>query len=441
MLAAFKDYIKSTQLFRVEEKILLAVSGGVDSMVMAYLFKAAEFNFGIAHCNFQLRGEASDGDEKMVRELAKEWRILYHSIQFETLKESEKQHKSVELIGRELRYKWFGELLQMYDYQYVATAHHLNDSLETLLYNLAKGTGIRGLHGIPMKNGQVIRPLSFASRANILAYANAEEILYREDASNQSMEHNRNLIRHQVIPPLKTINPSLEQTFAKTLKQLQETEALFLWAVDTHKKEIVTEEEDMIKVDIALLNKATAKATILYEIIKDYGFNTDHVDQIFRAIDNVGAQFYSKMYHILVERKAIIIKRKSRYNSVWRKIEMTPQTIDLPKGQLVATVLKEKPVQLNLGESITLIDLDKIKFPLIIRNWKEGDRFQPLGMNGKSKKINHYLRDKKVSLFDKATVLVVESAGEIVWVIGYRGDERFKIQTTTKNVLQLHKIS
>lgn len=441
MLIAFKDYIHDTQLFATTDKILLAISGGVDSMVMAYLFKEAGYHFGIAHCNFQLRGAASDGDAKMVKELAEKWDIPYHTIQFETIKEGEKQHKSVELIARELRYKWFGELLQMYDYQFVGTAHHLNDSLETLLYNLAKGTGIRGLHGIPMKNGKVIRPLSFASRSEILTYTESEKIPYREDVSNESLEHNRNLIRHQVIPPLKTINPSLEQTFAKTLKQLQETEALFLWAVDVHKKEMVREEEEMIKIDIAKLKKAIANATILYEIIKDYGFNTDHVDQIFRAIDNVGAQFYSKMYHILVERKSILIKRKSRYSTVDRKVEMLPQNIDLPKGQLIATVLKEKPTQLNLGESITLLDLDKIKLPLIIRNWQDGDRFQPLGMNGKSKKVKDYLRDKKVSLFDKATVLVAESEGAIVWVIGYRADERFKVSAITKSVLQLHKLS
>jgi len=196
----------------------------------------------------------------------------------------------------------------------------------------------------------------------------------------------------------------------------------------------------MMKVDIAGLNKATAKSTILYEIIKDYGFNTDHVDQIFRAIDNVGAQFYSKMYHILIERKSIIIKRKSRYATIYRKIEMLPEKTDLPKGQLIATILKEKPEQLNLGKAITLLDLDKIKLPLIIRNWKEGDRFQPLGMGGKSKKINQYLRDEKVSLFEKSTVLVVESAGEIIWVMGYRADERFKVTRETTRVLQLHRV-
>lgn len=439
MLAAFKDYIEQTALFSPADKILLAVSGGVDSMVMARLFHAAGFKFGIAHCNFQLRADASDADEQLVKAQAAEWDVPFHVIQFKTKEESGKQQKSTELMARELRYKWFAELIESFDYQFLATAHHLNDSLETLLYNLAKGTGIRGLHGIPVKNNQTIRPLSFATREQIEQYAATEKTPFREDATNQSLEHNRNLIRHKIVPPLKEINPSLEQTFSKTLKQLKETEALFLWAVKEQHQKMITEEADVVKVNMVALKNAVAKSTVLFEIIYKYGFNSDHVDQIFRAIDNVGAQFYSKTHHILVGRKEILIQRKKSSVAVWTKIEMLPETINLPKGELSATILKERPTNLNLGKKIALVDLAKVKLPFIVRKWKEGDRFQPLGMKGKSKKVSEYLRDEKLSLFEKEAVLVLESEGAIVWVVGHRSDERFKITENTKAILRLNR--
>ncbi len=436
MLAVFKDYIQQTALFSSTDKILLAVSGGVDSMVMAHLFHATGFNFGIAHCNFQLRAAASDADEQLVQTQAAAWGVPFHVIQFKTKEESNKQQKSTELMARELRYKWFAELIASFDYQFLATAHHLNDSLETVLYNLAKGTGIRGLHGIPVKNDKIIRPLSFATRENIMNYATEVQIPYREDASNQSLAHNRNLIRHKVVPPLKSINPSLEQTFSKTLKQLKETEELFLWAIKEQHQKVITEEGEVVKVNMAALRNAVAKSTVLFEIIYKYGFNSDHVDQIFRAIDNVGAQFYSKTHHILVGRKELFIQRKQSASAIWVNIEMLPEIINLPNGTLSATILKEKPSTLNLGKAIALVDLAKVKLPFTIRRWKEGDRFQPLGMKGKSKKVSEFLRDEKLSLFGKAAVLVVESDGAIVWVVGHRSDERFKITKETKEILR-----
>lgn len=439
MLAAFKDYIKETKLFTPNDKILLAISGGADSMVMGHLFQMAGFNFGVAHCNFQLRGEESDKDALLVKEIAEKWEVPFHSIKFDTITESEKQRKSKELTARDLRYEWFGVILQEFDYQYVATAHHLNDSLETLLYNLAKGTGIRGLHGIPVKNGRTIRPLSFMTRSDILTYAKDFRVDYREDASNESLEHNRNLIRHKVVPPLKQINPSLEHTFARTLKQLKETEQLYLWAINEQKKTMLLEEDGLLKIDINALKKAVAKASVLYEIIQFFDFNPDHADQILRAIDHVGAQFYSKTHHITVGRKSIAIQRKKNAPMVWVKIKMLPDTVSLPKGELVASILKEKPSNLNLGKSVALLDLEKVQLPFIIRKWKEGDRFQPLGMNGKTKKVKDLLRDEKVPIYEKDAVLVMESGYEIVWVIGYRADERFKVDENTTKVLKLSR--
>ncbi|MEM1121839.1 MAG: tRNA lysidine(34) synthetase TilS [Bacteroidota bacterium] len=437
MLAAFKDYIKETALFRPNDKILLAVSGGVDSMVMGHLFHTLGTNFGIAHCNFQLRGKASEEDALFVQAIAEKWEVPFYTISFETKVESAKQQTSIELTARNLRYKWFAELLQEHDYQFVATAHHLNDSLETLLYNLAKGTGIRGLHGIPVKNGRVIRPLSFASRQDILTYADDYQIQYRTDVSNEDTTIMRNLIRHKVIPALKEINPSLEQTFSRTIKQMKETEQLYLWAINEQKKLLLVEEDGLLKIKVDALKKAVAKTSVLYEIIKLFGFSSDHADQILRAIDNVGAQFYSKSYHITVGRKAIVVQRKQNATVVWVKVHSLPDTVNLPNGELVVSILKEKPTQLNWGKSIALLDLDKVQLPLLIRTWQEGDRFQPLGMQEQSKKIKDFLRDEKVPVYEKDSVLVVESAGKIVWIIGHRMDERFKIAKNTERILKM----
>ena len=438
MLKPFKKYIAEQQLFVPTDKILLAVSGGMDSMAMTHLFHQAGFYFGIAHCNFQLRGTESDADEQLVKAFAESLKVPYHTRRFETQLVSDQLHQSIEMVARTQRYKWFAELLESTDYQYVATAHHLNDSLETVLFNLVKGTGIRGLHGIPVKKANVIRPLSFATREGIASYVTSENISYREDASNSSLDHHRNLIRHRVIPPLRKINPSLENTFSKTLQQLKETEELFNWAVRLIiEKLLILDDSGGWKININNLKTTVSKRTVLYEIIRSYGFNSDHVDQIFRAIDHVGARFYSKTHQILVERKTLVLKKKSNRSAIWVTLEMLPDSVELPIGKLAATVISEKPATLNQGRWTALVDLDKITLPLTIRQWREGDRFLPLGMGGKSKKIKDLLRDYKVSVADKEKSLVVESADQIVWVIGHRADERFKITDTTHSVLKL----
>lgn len=433
----FQEYIQKEHLFAAKDKVLLAVSGGVDSMVMMHLFKESGFRFGIAHCNFQLRGEASEADAQFVENKAKEWEVPLHLVRFETEKESKAQKKSIELMAREQRYKWFLELMQQFDYQYVATAHHLNDSLETILYNLTKGTGIRGLHGIPVRNEAIIRPLSFTNRIEIEDYAKEHQIEYREDASNDSTLFHRNLIRKEVVTSLKKINPSLEKTFAKTLHHLQEVEMLFHWAVKQHLDQLVEETEELIKINIAQLKKEPARNTLLYEIIHPFGFNTDHVEQVFRAIDTIGAQFYSKTHQILIDRKMILVKKRTKPLSVFREMQELPNEITIATQTIYFESLPYVPVNLNQGKLVAIVDVEKIKYPLVVRNWREGDRFQPLGMGGKSKKLKDYLKDEKVSRIEKEKVLLLESAGEIVWVIGHRQDERFKIDEHSSQSLRL----
>ncbi|MEM6318636.1 MAG: tRNA lysidine(34) synthetase TilS [Bacteroidota bacterium] len=437
MVIALAQFVQKNQLFSPKDKVLVAVSGGIDSMVLASLLYKLGQPMGIAHCNFQLRGEASEADEVLVRRWSEKRNIPFHCSKFDTKKESVLQKKSIELTAREQRYAWFQKLIKAFDYQVIATAHHLNDSLETLLFNLVKGTGIRGLHGIPVKNGQIVRPLSFATRQMVEEYAEESGIAFRTDASNNNTQFSRNLIRHEVIPVLRQLNPSLENTFSQTLRQLKDTEQLFLWAVQQHKNTMINEENNLIKIDITELKKAPAMRTVLFEIIKDFGFSSDHVDQIFRAIDNVGAQFYSQTHRILVERKHILVKKKGEVEPLHFEITSYPATLHLYRQRLNVQELDEQPSELNQGKAVAFFDADKLQLPLNVRNWQDGDRFQPIGMNGQSKKVKDYLRDEKVSRIRKEQILVVESQGEIVWLVGHRMDERFKLGDTTERIVQM----
>jgi len=439
MEKAFIQFIKDEELFSSSDPILLAISGGVDSMVLLDLFRKFKFRFGVAHCNFQLRGEDSDQDARFVKDRCAQLGIPFYFRKFDTIQASENRKKSIEMTARELRYEWFAELLDTLDYKYLATAHHLNDSLETLIYNLVKGTGIRGLHGIPVKNGTIIRPLSFASRAQIEEYASGFGITFREDATNNDISPRRNLIRHKVIPHLREINPSLERTFLRTLKNIRETEILFDHAVDQQRKKLLLREGEQVKIAINLLQKQPAKATLLYELICDQGFNADHVDQIFNSINTVGARFYSGTHLILVERKYLLIQPKTSSQKFYREFMRFPNQIKINENRILfIEELPYVPANKDQGKNVALIDAGKLDFPLIIRTWKEGDRFQPIGMEGKHKKIKAFLRDEKVNLLEKEKVLVLESAGRIVWVIGHRQDERFKLDEQSGQTLRIH---
>jgi tRNA(Ile)-lysidine synthase len=438
MLTTFKKFQREACLFSSNDIILLAVSGGVDSMVMAHLFKSATFKFAIAHCNFQLRGKDSDEEASLVKQLALDWKVPFHSIRFDTIKEGKKQKKSIELIARELRYNWFEALSTAFNYKYIATAHHLNDSIETVIYNLTKGTGIRGLHGIPIKNKKIIRPLSFATRREIEAYAKDNNILYREDASNFLLEHNRNRIRQEVIPSLKIINPALEQTFSNTLFYLKEAELLFNWAIAEKKKNLVKIIGEGLKISIVDLMNEAAKATILFEIINDFGFNSHQVPQIISAINHVGAKFYSKTHQLLIDRQFLILIKLEETIAVFEEIKDLNQQVSVYGYNIHFERLPHIPTNLNQGSDTAIIDANKVKWPLIIRNWKKGDRFQPLGMKGKSKKVKDYLRDQKISRLDKEKVLLLESDGKMIWLINYRQDERFKVGKNTKETIMIH---
>lgn len=440
-ITQFQSFITKKELFVNGEKVLLAVSGGVDSVVLSHLFFQAKLNFGIAHCNFQLRGEDSDADALFVQQLAEAFRVPFFSTIFPTTAFAEKQKISIQMAARDLRYEWLEKTRQLNDFQHIATAHHLNDSIETFFYNFAKGTGIRGLHGIPIKNGNIIRPLSFATKQEILHFANTNKITYREDASNEKDNYARNKIRHQVIPPLQALNTDFEHIAAKNLQHIREAEFLYDFAIDHLRKQMVTETAAQVLINRSeLLEYQNIISSLLFEWLKPYGFNADQIGQMLEA--EVGAIFYSHTHRLLIDRIYFIIEKQA--------IEISAEQFLIPAGthkfELNVAILtfEYKTGQPNtfLPESfIVYLDAEKLTFPLTLRHWQAGDIFYPLGLSGKRQKLQDFFTHQKLSRFEKERIWLLESAGAICWVIGYRVDERFKITAQTKGyfIIQFQK--
>ena len=437
MLKQFQSFLDKEQLFSLDDRILLAVSGGLDSMAMVYLFQQAGFEFGIAHCNFQLRGLDSDGDESFVAEQAQKLNIPFHSIRFDTNKEAQLQKTSTQIVARTLRYQWFEELRLAHGYTHIATAHHLNDSLETVLLNLTKGCGIKGLHGIPIQQAPIIRPLLFATRVAIQQFIQDQNIPYREDASNQSTKYQRNLIRHEVVPHLKTINPSLESTFGKTLDHLRETEMLFNEMIEQYRNKITKYAAGHFCIEKQTLHNHPAKHTLLYELLLPYGFNGAQISQLFKSYEQIGTMFSSVDYHLLVDRDFLLVKSRNKKKENFKLVKENSSIENLNNQEFKFTYCNKTTYPLNQPSNTALLDYEQLEFPLTIRYWQEGDRFQPLGMNGRSKKLQDFFSDLKLNRFEKEEVMIVESNGRICWVVGYRIDERFKLTKKTNKVVRI----
>ena len=437
MIQQFLKFIQQEQLFAEHDKILLAVSGGMDSMAMAHLFRFAGIDFGIAHCNFNLRGEESDGDEKLVESIAKQWAIPYYSVPFDTANLAAQEKTSIQIMARVLRYEWLEKTRQTHGFAYIATAHHLKDSLETVLYNLVKGCGIRGLHGIPIKQDKIIRPILFATKTEVESFVQAHSVPYRDDASNQSIKYKRNLIRHTVLPQLALINPSLEKTFAKTIQHIRDTELLFEEIIQQYIKRCVIVKDDQVQIQKELLEKHPANRTILYEILAPYGFNGDHAAQIVSSLSNVGNLFYSASHQLLIDRDLLIVQAIIVNKENYVTVKLNTDKVIFNNQLISFSHYSKNDITIEKKMNIAFLDAATLKFPLRLRYWQAGDRFQPLGMKGKSKKLQDFFSDLKLTRFEKEQVLLLESEGEICWVVGYRIDERFKITEATEQVIMV----
>lgn len=438
MIVNFQKYLASQNLLATGGKTLVATSGGVDSVVLCHLFLEAGLPFAIAHCNFQLRGEASDADAVFVKKLADEFRVDFYATRFETSNFAEQNKLSTQQAARELRYKWLEETRQLADCQHIATAHHLDDSIETVFYNFTKGCGLRGLHGIPPVNGHVIRPLLFATKKDILEFAKQEEIEYREDASNLTDKYSRNLLRHLVVPVFEQINPSFQKTAGENIERLREAELLFDFALQKIMADVVDKRPDEWHIDLQKLLAYPAPTTVLFEVLKPFGFNNDQVQNILQSADNQpGSVFYARC-PLLVDRSFLILSFGEKAGGVLEFQVMPEGAIQLPDGaQLTFTSHSRLPDDLNAGPNTAWLDAAALKLPLRLRHWQPGDVFCPLGMGGKRQKLQDFFSNNKLSRFEKDRVWLLESGGEIAWVLGWRMDERFKVTEATKNSLRL----
>lgn len=417
----------------LQKKIVVAVSGGLDSIVLLELLVKSGCQIGIAHVNFQLRGEESDQDEAFVVGLATAYKVPVFVKRFETKNYATATGVSIQMAARELRYDWFYDLLNSEKYDCLATAHHLNDNLETVLINFTRGTGLTGLKGIQTANEKIIRPLLDFNRIQIEDFARSNQLSWREDSSNSSDDYGRNFIRHQVVPKLKELNPSLEETFARNIERWSAAKELMDLGIHQIKQQFRSDSKGQVKILKSLFEKFRQPA-ILWELIKEFGFKFDECEKIVEASKgHSGKRFLSSEYQLVVDREALLI---TAHPVQWNEIQIEEDQEQALFGSWELTLSTEAKWEIQHDPCVVLIDKDKLAYPLVWRLWREGDFFYPLGMDHK-KKVSDFLIDSKIAVSDKDHVTVIESAGRIIWVAGYRIDNRFKITEKTKSALFL----
>ena len=435
LLKGLKDFIKSENIFEPNERILIAVSGGVDSVVLSHLMKELGYDIALAHVNFQLRGRSSDLDQQLIEDLALNWGVEAYFKNLDASTYADKTGISTQMAARELRYQWFSELSKEQNYQKIATAHHLNDQLETLLLNLTKGTGIAGLHGIFPVRGSIARPLLFARKEEILDYGKNKKLTWREDESNEQDYYQRNLIRNKVVPILKMINPNLEESARNTMEIMRSIEKQYFKSIEQLQKRLF--QTDGPHVVIQKKNIASIEPPILHEVLKDYGFSYSQCKSLMgKALIKSGNLFESDSHQLNVDRDTLIISPKVRENSSLIIIESCQGLIDIDGHTWHLSGHEIAHYEVRQHANVAALDHDKLVFPLKVRDWLPGDRFCPLGM-AEFKKISDFLIDAKVPRNHKTAMRVLTSNEEIIWVIGQRIDDRYKITERTQRVLEI----
>ena len=446
----FKENIVQENLFQPKDKLLLAVSGGVDSIVLCELCKQAGYDFTLAHCNFQLRGKESDRDEAFLNSLAKRYNVTLLAKKFETEKYAEEKKVSIQVAARELRYGWFGELVgsqpslgefthdcRLPIADWLITAHHQDDNIETVLMNFFKGTGLAGLRGMLPKQGNLIRPLLFATKEQLMQFAIENNLQWVEDSSNQSDKYSRNYFRHHLIPVIEKIYPKAKENLADNIARFRDIEILYEESIAKELKKLVEKKGDEIHIPVLKLKKLNALKSVLYELIKKYGFSASQLGEVLHLLNSESGKYIlSPSHRILKNRNWLIISPKNTEEQQHILIEQGMETVQFEKGNLLFKTASAANGQLSTVNSIASIDAEEIEFPLLLRRWTPGDYFYPLGLR-KKKKLARFFIDQKLSLAEKEKAWVLEMNKKIVWVVGMRIDDRFKITEKTKRVLQI----
>jgi tRNA(Ile)-lysidine synthase len=436
MFTRFIDFIQDNRLFDPHEKVLLAISGGIDSMVLMHLFEQSDYNYGVVHCNFQLRDDDSMRDELFVKEQVLQHGVSFYSTRFDTKEYALLNGISIEMAARELRYEYFEQIRAGNNYEYIATAHHQDDVLETFFLNLSRKTGIRGLSGIRGKNGRIIRPLLFACRREIEEYARLSGVESREDRTNSEVIYQRNYIRHHVIPAFTGLNPAFKGNLAETVSNLKEVEEVYTFFMSQAKEQVMNSFHQEWKIQIDRLMEFPFPRVLLYEILTGFGFNPKIAQQVFEGLNSLpGKQYFSKSHRLVKDRESLFITPLPQDEERVFYIEeddielFVPFELSVEKADAAGFSIIKSP-------ETACIDMEKIEFPLLIRKWKQGDYFCPLGMTG-YKKLSDFLIDEKIPLHLKENTWVLCSGQDIVWVMGHRIDNRYRITQETKRAMTI----
>jgi len=439
LLQRFQEHWQQAQFAAIGDTVLLAVSGGPDSMAMAGLFLDAKIPFAVAHCNFGLRGKAADEDEYLVLDWCLEHRIICHARCFNTRKKAAEEKLSIQEAARNLRYEYLHALCQEYNYARIATAHHREDNAETMLMRIFSGSGVSGLQGIPVRNGIIIRPLLFASRKSLHVYAADRQIPFRIDASNNSDAYQRNRIRRHVLPAIQKEFPDAVEKLNALAHKVQDVAWLYDGAVATQLQEVAVQQEKQLVFSVEKLKEHPARQTLLLEWLKPYGFRPAQIPDVLQLLHaGSGKRVSSASYSLLRDRHQLLLfpREQSQDAAENYKIGQWPGMVETSDA-LFDFKVTAPPATFQSGPNIAWLDLDKIKAPLCLRRWQQGDEFCPLGMQGKTKKLSDFFVDQKVSITGKERIWILESNKRIAWVAGMRLDDRFKISAATTQVLQV----
>ncbi len=437
MLRKLVRFVEEEKLFYRDEKILVAVSGGVDSVVLLDLLCKMEVECGVAHCNFHLRNEESDGDFQFVKNLTEQRGLAFYSQDFDTKKYASENKISIEMAARDLRYNWFEQIRNNFQYKYIAVGHHVDDVAETVLINLARGTGIHGLSGIKSKLGKIVRPLLSFTRKQLLEYSENNSLNFREDSTNAETDFVRNKIRHQIMPVLEEINPAIRNTMTENVRRFRDVEQIYNEVIEKNRGELILNKGKDLLISISKLEKLKAPVSHLFEILSPFGFHHRDVKNIADAIQAIsGKLFYSATHQVLRDREFLILSEISINDKQEYSISEEILALVLPMNMKLSFQDRTSSFRFPRDLKIACFDANKLKFPLKFRKWKEGDTFRPIGMKG-NKKLSDFFIDQKFSIQEKENTWLLCSGSKIIWVVGHRMDDRVKITDETTKIYRL----